>query len=116
MKRVVGKSLKEERQVLGLIDFNDGELPDPCVVLAEILEATGEPEGVGHRRRKRHRSQIIFAALAAKSLLQIGVTNFFWRQSPFLDQLWPKNLLIREPVVTACRANLQTLRRLIHST
>jgi hypothetical protein len=116
MKRVFGKSLKEQRQVLGLIDFNDGELSDPCMVLTEILEATAKPEGVGDGRGKRHRSQIIFAARAAKSLLQIRVTNFVRRQSPLLDQLRPQNLLIREPVMTACRAKLQTLRRLTHFT
>jgi hypothetical protein len=85
MKRVFGKKLKERRQVPGRIDFNRGELPNPRVVAAEIFETAGETKGACDRRGQRHRSEIIFAIRAAKSLLQIDITDFLWRQLPLLD-------------------------------
>ena len=76
MKRMFGKSLKERRQIFGRIDFNDSELPNPGIVATEILETASEPESSRHRRGQRHRSQIIAATRATKTLLQIDVGDF----------------------------------------
>ena len=71
-----GKSLKKRRQILRGIDFNHSELPNYRVVATEILKTADEPERSGHRRSQRHRSQIILAVRATKSLLQIDVSDF----------------------------------------
>ncbi len=76
MKCVFGKGLQKRRQILGRIDFNHRELPNPGIVATEILETADEPERSGHRRGQRHRSQIIPATRATKSLLQIDISDF----------------------------------------
>lgn len=110
-----GKGLKKRRQIFGRIDFNYSELPNPGIVATEILETTREPERPRDRRGKGHRSQIIFAVRAAKSLLQIDVSNLSGRQLPLLDQFRPQHWVVGEPLAAADRADLQTWRRFIHS-
>jgi hypothetical protein len=69
MERMFGKRPKKRRQILRGIDFNHSELPNAGVVATEILKTPDESERSGHRRGKRHRSQIIFAVRATKPLL-----------------------------------------------
>src|SRR5439155_23526881 len=114
MERMFGKGLKKRRQIFGRIDFNYSELSNPGIVATEILKTADEPERSGHRRSQRHRSQIILAVRATKSLLQIDVSDFVRRQLPLLNQFTPKHWFVREPVAAADRTNLQTRRRLNH--
>jgi hypothetical protein len=91
MKRVFGEYLKETRQVLGRIDFDQSKISNLLVVATEILESASEPEGGVDRRSECHGSQIVFAIGAAKSLLQIDVSNFSGRQFPLGDQFRPQH-------------------------
>src|SRR6266446_5857101 len=75
-KCMLGKKLKERREVPGRIDFDYGELANPGTGAAEIFETPPETKGACHRGGQRHRSQIIFATRTAKSLLQIDVVDF----------------------------------------
>src|SRR6266480_5194800 len=69
MKRVLRQNLEESRQIFGGINFDYSELANRGIVATEILETAGEPERSGHCRGQRHRSQIIAATRATKSLL-----------------------------------------------
>jgi hypothetical protein len=78
------------RQIFGRINFDYNEFPYRAIVTTEILETAGESKRSGHRRSQCHRSQIIFALRATKSLLEIDVSDFVRRQLPLLDQFRPK--------------------------
>jgi hypothetical protein len=69
MKDMFGKGLQKRGQIFGRIDFNHAELPNPSIVATEIFETTREPKCSGYGCGKGHRSQIIFAVRATKSLL-----------------------------------------------
>jgi hypothetical protein len=69
MERMFGKGLQERGQIFGRIDFKHDELPNPSIVATEIFETTGEPKCSGYGCGKGHRSQIISAVGAKKSLL-----------------------------------------------
>jgi hypothetical protein len=105
-----GKGLKKTRQILGRIDLDHSELPNALVVTAEILESASEAEGTGDRCSQRHRSQIIFATAAAKSLLQIDVSDFVRCQLPLFDKFRPQHGFIHELVAPAHWANRQGRR------
>ena len=79
MKRMFGKKLKERREVPRRIDFDYGELANPGIGAAKTFETPPEIKGACHRGGQRHRSQIILATRAAKSLLQIDVVDFVGR-------------------------------------
>jgi hypothetical protein len=80
------------------------------MVTTEILQSSRETERACNRCSQRHRSQIIFATAAAKSLLQIDVSYFAWRQLPLFDELRPQHGFVHELVASANWANLQARR------
>lgn len=98
--------LKKAGQIFGRVDFEHSEFPSACVVPTEILKRSGETERACNGRSQRHCSQIIFATVAAKSLLQIDVRDFVGRQSPLFDQFRPQHRFIDELVAAADWANL----------
>src|SRR5436309_9472630 len=104
------RGLEETRQILGLVDLDHSELPNPEWVPTETLEAAGETEAPVTGRSHRHRSQIILATRPAKSLLQVDVSDFIGRQLPLRDQRLAQHRFIREPVATGQWANLQARR------
>jgi hypothetical protein len=115
MKRMFGKSLKKRRQFLaGLISITvscriPGSLRQKSFKLATKLNAPviAAASVIVHR--------LFFASRAAKTLLQIDVSDFVRRQPPLLDQFRSQHSFVRQPVAGAYRTNLKTRRRFTHS-
>ena len=80
-----GKNLKESRKVPSRVNFDYGESANRGIGAAEIFQTPAEAKGPCHSSGQRHRSKIIFAIHAAKSLLEIDVIDLAGRKLPLID-------------------------------